>query len=331
MISAVVPTLNRPALLREAISSLMGQTLPPSGTLVVDDGSNPPVDAEALRAEFGASVRVLRNDRSMGLAYARNLGVEEASGRYVVHLDDDDLLAPTTLEDAARVLEADAGVELVFLGVHGFGAHADYFNRVQAEGVAKVIDRASGRRVQPRQVHFDGQLMGAMLKAVPAAFQHVVVPRPVWEKVSQLRWRAYQLSSPNIELAQVKKAITGQLRDSEWALYAAATCRNTVLLDAPHYLARCEGQGTSSRPENRERHLHQNILIKTHLVRATRLPELSPWRSQARKSLATMHSDAAYHFFNHADRPAAQRHAARAAQLNPTPRHLKALIRTFLP
>lgn len=331
MISAVVPTLNRPALLREAISSLMGQTLPPSETLVVDDGSSPPVDADALRAEFGTRVRVLRNDQSMGLAYARNLGVEAASGKYVVHLDDDDLLAPTTLEDAARVLEADAGVELVFLGVHGFGVHADYFNRVQAEGVAKVIDRASGRRVQPRRVHFDDRLMGAMLRAVPAAFQHVVVPRPVWEKVSQLRWRAYQLSSPNVELVQVKRAITGQLRDSEWALYAAATCTNTVLLDAPHYLARCEGQGTSSRPENRERHLHQNLLIKAQLARATRLPELSPWRSQARKSLAAMHSDAAYHYFNQADRRAARQHAARAAQLNPTPGHLKALIRTFLP
>ena len=331
MISAVVPTLNRPALLREAISSLMGQTLPPSEILVVDDGSNPPVDEEALRAEFGTSVRVLRNDRSMGLAYARNLGVEEASGKYVVHLDDDDLLAPTSLEDAARVLEADAGVELVFLGVHGVGAHADYFNRVQTEGVTKVINRAAGRRVHPRRVYFDNRLMGAMLQAVPSAFQHVVVPRQVWERVSRLRWRAYQLSCPNLELAQVKKVITGQLRDSEWALYAAATCRNTVLLDAPYYLARCEGQGMSSRPENRERHLHQNILIKTHLVRAARLPELSSWRMQARESLASTHFDAAYYFFKQNDRRAARAHASGALRYNPSPRSLKALLRTFLP
>lgn len=331
MISAVVPTLNRPALLREALSSLMGQTLPPRETLVIDDGSNPPVDADALRTEFGASVRVLRNERSMGLAYARNLGVEEARGKYVVHLDDDDLLAPTTLEDAARVFETDPAVELVFLGVHGFGAHAGYFNRVQAEGVAKVVDRASGRRVQPTRVDFDDRLMGAMLKAVPAAFQHVVVPRTVWEQVSRLRWRAYQLSSPNSELAQVKRAITGQLRDSEWAVYAAATCRNTVLLDAPYYLARCEGQGMASRPENRERHLHQNILIKTHLVRAERLPELLPWKMQVRESLASTHFDAAYYFLKQKDRRAARAHASGAVRYNPNARSLKALLRTFLP
>lgn len=331
MISAVVPTLNRPGLLREAVSSLMGQTMPPSEILVIDDGSNPSVDAAVLRNEFGSSVRVLRNERSMGLAYARNLGVEEASGKYVVHLDDDDLLAPTTLEDAARVFETDAAVELVFLGVRGFGAHADHFNCVQAEAVTKAVDRAAGKREHPTLVHFDARLMGAMLKAVPSAFQHVVAPRHVWERVSQLRWKAYQLSSPGADIVCIKEAITGQLRDSEWALYAAATCRHTVLLDAPYYLARCEGQGMSSRPENRERHLHQAILIKTQLVCGTRLPELSPWRAQVRKSLADAHFDAAYYFLNQANRRAARRHAAMAAQLDPMPKHLKALVRTLLP
>lgn len=331
MISAVVPTLNRPALLREAVSSLVGQSLPPSEILVVDDGSNPPVDARALRTEFGAHVRVLRNDLSMGLAYARNLGVEEADGKYVVHLDDDDLLAPNTLADAARVLEGDSSIELVFLGAHGFGAHAGYFNSVQGDAVAKVVDRASGERLAPTLVKFDNRLMSAMLKAVPAAFQHVMVSRQIWEKVSRLRWRAYQLSNPVTEIAQVKKMITGQLRDSEWALYAAAICKRTALLDAPCYLARCEGQGTSSRPENSERHLQQNISIKTQLVRASKLPELSFWRWKARQSLAIIHSDAAYHFFTRDNRRAAREHAARAVQLSPTPKHLKTLIRTFLP
>ncbi len=331
VISAVVPTLNRPVLLREAISSLVNQSVPPSEILVVDDGSSPPVDARALRAEFGSGVGVLRNDRPKGLAYARNRGVEESKGLYVVHLDDDDVLARTAIEDAIREFEADSSLELAFLGAKGFGAHAEYFNRVQAEAVAKAVDRAVGMRPHPTLVRFDARLMGAMLKAVPSAFQHVVAPRHVWDRVTELRWKAYQLSSPDGDIVHAKEAITGQLRDSEWALYAAATCRNTVLLDAPYYLARCDGQGTSSRPENRERHLHQSILIKTQLVRATRLAELSPWKAQARKSLANMHFDAAYYFLNQANRRAARQHAAKAAQLNPMPKHLKALARTFLP
>ena len=331
MIAAIVPSLNRPALLRETLTSLVEQTLQPSEILVVDDGSNPPVDSRALCAEFGGRVRVLRNHRSMGLAYARNRGVEEASAKYVVHVDDDDLLAPTTLEDAVRVLQTDSSVEVVFLGIQGFGIHSEYFNRIQAAAVAKAVSRAEGKRVQPAQVHFDSRLMNAMLEAVPSAFQHVVVPRRIWEKVSLLRWRAYQLSSSDADIEAIKTAITGQLRDSEWALYAAAICRHTVLLDAPYYLARCEGQGTSSRPENRERHLYQSILIKTQLVDATRLPELSAWAQQARKSLANTHADAAYHFLKQSNRHASREHAVKAARLSPTLRHMKALIRTLLP
>lgn len=331
VISAVVPTQNRPVLLREAISSLISQSMPPSEIVVVDDGSSPPVDARALRAEFGSSVDILRNDRPKGLAYSRNRGVEESQGLYVVHLDDDDLLAETAIENAIRAFQADSSLELAFLGVKGFGARADYFNRVQTAAVAKAVDRAAGKRPHPTLVSFDARLMDAMLKAVPSAFQHVVAPRHVWERVTQLRWKAYQLSSPGSDIVCVKEAITGQLRDSEWALYAAATCRNTVLLDAPYYLARCDGQGMSSRPENKERHLHQNILIKTQLVRATCLPELTPWRAEARKSLANTHFDSAYYFLNQANRRAARPHAARAVQLHPMPKHLKTLVRTLLP
>lgn len=330
-ITAVVPTLNRPDLLREALRSLQLQTFPPDEIIVVDDGSSPAVDQAALNTEFGPCLRVLRNEKSRGLAYGRNWGVEAAHGKYVVHLDDDDLLAPSTLEDAYRLLESDSELEIVFLGVEGFGPRSEHFNRVQPEAVAKVCARAQGRPSEHGLIYFDERLMDAMLRTVPSAFQHVMLARQTWSKATALRWRAYELGTGAATLEAAKNLITGQLRDSEWAIYAAAICKKTALLSSPRYLARCEGQSLSSKPENTEKHLLQNLSIKTQLFRAASMPELAPWSRAIRESLAATQTDVAYHFFTLGQRTRAFNHAWQALALRPSPLALRLALRVWLP
>lgn len=330
-ITAVVPTLNRPDMLREALRSLQQQTLPPDEIIVVDDGSSPPVDQAALNTEFGPCVRVLRNEKSHGLAYGRNWGVEAASGKYVVHLDDDDLLAPSTLEEAYRLLESDPTLEILFLGVEGFGARSDHFNRVQPEAVTRACARGRGTPAESALVLFGDGLMNAMLKAVPSSFQHPMLARETWSKVTALRWRAYLVGTGAASIEDAKKLITGQLRDSEWAIYAAALCKKTGLLNAPRYLARCEGQSLSSRPENVEKHLLQNLGIKTQLFRAAALPELARWKDEIRTALADTQAGAAYHYFQKGKRTVAWKHAWAALGTRPSLSSLRLALRVWLP
>ncbi len=330
-ITAVVPTVNRPELLREALRSLQQQTLPPDEIIVMDDGSNPAVDPTALHAEFGPHVRVLRNEHSRGLAYGRNWGVEEAKGKYVVHLDDDDLLAPTTLEEAHRLLVSDPSLEIVFLGVEGFGALSEHFNRVQPEAVARACVRGKGNPIEDGIVLFGDGLMPAMLKAVPASFQHPMLSRETWSKICALRWQAYLAGTGAASIEDAKALITGQLRDSEWAIYAAAARKKTALLNLPRYLARCEGQSSSSRPENVERHLLQNLGIKTQLFRATSLPELADWKDLIRASLAGTQAGAAYHYFQKGQRKLAWRYACAAFATRPSLSGLRLALRVWLP
>ncbi|MBI4422951.1 MAG: glycosyltransferase [Elusimicrobia bacterium] len=84
--SVVVPTLDRKALLRECLLSLLEQDSPPGEILVVDNGS---VDGTAgmLDREFPLVRRVLEPRR--GVHHARNRGVREARGRIVCFIDDD--------------------------------------------------------------------------------------------------------------------------------------------------------------------------------------------------------------------------------------------------
>ena len=330
-IAAVIPTRDRPTLLDEAIASTLLQTSPPDQIIVVDDGSTTPVDAAALRRRHGERVTVLRNATNRGLAYSRNLGVEACSSEFVIHLDDDDLLAVDAIEDCLSAWRQVPGVELVMFGVEGFGARSGHFNNVQPQGVDNVIRLAQGTEAAPEIVAFDHRLLPALLQTVPSAFQRVMTRTEIWHKVSALRRRVYRLDVSVPDDAAARLLITGPLRDSEFALYAAAACERTCLVRKPLYLARCEGQGGSSQPAMRMTHTAQSVNIKTALLRgAEALDELRPFHRSIRDNLATVHFDAAYQLGDVAQYRAALGHLAASFRLHPQWRQLRLLGRLGL-
>lgn len=90
--SVIITTHNRPTLLREAITSVLAQTVQDYEVIVIDDGSAPPA-----RTPNDRRVRVVRRSDPGGPAAARNAGVRESRGDYLVFLDDDDLFTPNRL------------------------------------------------------------------------------------------------------------------------------------------------------------------------------------------------------------------------------------------
>jgi glycosyltransferase involved in cell wall biosynthesis len=92
-VSIVVPVLNAEAWLDECLISALGQSMAGIEVVCVDDGSSDR-SAEILEqaAARDARVRVIRHDKTLGAAAARNAGIAAARGRYVRMLDADDLL-----------------------------------------------------------------------------------------------------------------------------------------------------------------------------------------------------------------------------------------------
>ena len=96
-LSVVIPTRNRPELLRQCLSHLEDQTLKPEAyeIVVVDDGSDPlPTDLPG--SDSPARIRYL-TQRPSGPAAARNRGVSAAVGEVVVLLGNDILAPPDFL------------------------------------------------------------------------------------------------------------------------------------------------------------------------------------------------------------------------------------------
>jgi len=100
-LSIIIPTHNRPDMLKKAIDSATSQSLPDLEVIVVDDGSSVPTAYDGSDAR----VSIHRHTSPRGASAARNTGVSLASGTYIAFLDDDDTLYPDYAEKMLDYLD----------------------------------------------------------------------------------------------------------------------------------------------------------------------------------------------------------------------------------
>lgn len=87
-ITVIVPTYNSARFLREALDSILAQTLQPEQIVVVDDGSTDNT-AEVVGRYKDRRIQYVRQPHA-GVASARNAGLDAARGDYIAFLDADD-------------------------------------------------------------------------------------------------------------------------------------------------------------------------------------------------------------------------------------------------
>ena len=103
LVSAIIPTQNRPEMLIRAINSVTRQTYRPIEIIVVDDGSACDIENQIRENPEIQGCRVIKNTRKPGAAGARNTGFYESRGAFVGFLDDDDEWLP---EKISKQIEA---------------------------------------------------------------------------------------------------------------------------------------------------------------------------------------------------------------------------------
>jgi len=106
LVSAIIPTHNRPELVQRAIHSALRQTIADIEVIVVIDGPDEATQ-KALSRIADPRLRVLACSQQVGGSEARNTGVRAARADWVAFLDDDDEWFPQKLErqlNAAKTL-----------------------------------------------------------------------------------------------------------------------------------------------------------------------------------------------------------------------------------
>jgi len=139
-VSVVIPCYNTGRYLREAIESVLAQTAAAREIVVVDDGSTD--DSPSIAAGI-PGVRLLKQ-ANQGVSEARNHGLQETEGEYVVFHDADDRLLPRAIEIGLEQLEARPECAFVYgfsrhIGPNGAPLDIDPPARVEDAGYARML------------------------------------------------------------------------------------------------------------------------------------------------------------------------------------------------
>ena len=124
MVAPVVTVLmsvhNGERYLREAVDSILGQSLADFEFLIVDDGSTDGT-ADILASFKDSRIRVLRNSERLGLAASLNRGMALAGGNYIARMDADDRSLPDRLARQVAFMEQHPEIGACGSGFRYFG------------------------------------------------------------------------------------------------------------------------------------------------------------------------------------------------------------------
>ena len=120
LISVIIPCFNQGNFIHNAIESALQQTYANIEILIVDDGSTDKSTLIELDSIKHPKITVLRKENGH-LASARNYGIKQAKGKFIVTLDADDKLYPDFIEKTFQIIVPDDKVAAVSSWAQHFG------------------------------------------------------------------------------------------------------------------------------------------------------------------------------------------------------------------
>lgn len=101
-ITILMPVYNAELYLRQAVDSILNQTLTDFEFLIINDGSTDS-SLEILNSYTDSRIRII-NQENVGVAKALNTGLDHAKGKYIVRMDADDISYPERVEVLYRFM-----------------------------------------------------------------------------------------------------------------------------------------------------------------------------------------------------------------------------------
>lgn len=153
IISVIVPFFNSKNYIEQTITSILNQTFPYYEILIIDDGSKDKGALEKLEKikKLDSRIKVFHKENE-GLAATRDFGAAKSSNscKYLMFLDDDDLIEPTYLECAYWTLETNKDSAWAYSDSVGFDKQQyvwnKYFDSEKLKKVNELIAQALVRK-----------------------------------------------------------------------------------------------------------------------------------------------------------------------------------------
>lgn len=153
LISVIVPYYNSEKYIEQTITSILNQTFPYYEILIIDDGSTDQKSLDKLEEIQKLDKRIkVFHKKNEGLATTRDFGAGKSAEtcKYLMFLDDDDLIEPTFLECAYWTLETNKEASWAYSDSVGFGTMQytwnKYFNSEKLKKENELISEALVRK-----------------------------------------------------------------------------------------------------------------------------------------------------------------------------------------
>ncbi len=121
IVSIIIPCFNHGKYINEAVDSVLNQTFQDFEIIIINDGSTDDFTNQILQNYRKEKTKVIHIENS-GVASARNIGIQAASGKYILPLDADDRILPQYLEKAVLAMEQNEKLGIVYCKARFFGA-----------------------------------------------------------------------------------------------------------------------------------------------------------------------------------------------------------------
>lgn len=127
LVSIIVPCYNLAPFLPDCLDSVLQQTYKNFECIIVNDGSSDnTIEVATCYTQCDNRIKLLNIDNG-GLANARNVGIKNSSGDYILPLDADDKIDERYLELAVKVLDEKPNIEIVYCKAKYFGKRRGEF------------------------------------------------------------------------------------------------------------------------------------------------------------------------------------------------------------
>ena len=111
LVSIIIPCYNDAELIEQAIDSVISQTYLNKEIIVVDDGSNK--ETKAVLKTLLPKIDRLITQENAGQSNARNNGISQAKGDFILTLDSDDYFESTFCEKANNLINTNSNIKIV--------------------------------------------------------------------------------------------------------------------------------------------------------------------------------------------------------------------------
>lgn len=260
-VSVVVPTYNAANYVGEAVASILAQSFTDFELLLVDDGSTD--DTAAVLQPFAADprVRMLRNERNMGLIATLHRAYAECKAPLIARMDSDDICEPTRFSQQVEFLGAHPDVAIVGGAIRFFGNVApNVFRFPQTHEAIRPAMLFYCPLAHPALM-FRRELIDSGLVRYDDAFRHAE-DYHLWSRLL-LKVRSANLADVVLNYRLHPQQVSSDSADKQYA--ASLRVRRQMLNEA------------GIEPSDEDVSLHESVILERPLPRADYLMALSGW------------------------------------------------------